>query len=217
METRHAPIALVTSSLPTLLRLEEPRIGRLFTPRMVANVSGTIESKVPWAADNDCFNGLDYDRWAHMLELISHPRLNSRRPGLLFVVVPDRVGDALETRRMFDEYAPEVIRRGHPAAYVLQDGETGATVPWADIEAVFIGGSTEYKVGPVARRLTAEAKDRGLWAHMGRVNTRGRYLYAAEIGCDSIDGSSFGRFPRLKVPALQGWMDEAEVAREAVA
>jgi hypothetical protein len=35
---------------------------------------------------------------------------------------------------------------------------------------------------------------RGLWIHMGRVNTKRRLSYAYRIGCDSVDGSQWSRW-----------------------
>lgn len=62
------------------------------------------------------------------------------------------------------------------------------------LSAVFIGGTTEFKLGATARAITAEAKRRGKWVHMGRVNTAQRVRYAKQIGCDSFDGTTFSRW-----------------------
>jgi hypothetical protein len=67
-------------------------------------------------------------------------------------------------------------------------------VPWDRISALFLGGSTHFKLGPDGARAAREAKRRGLWLHMGRVNTANRARYAATIGCDSFDGSKFSRW-----------------------
>jgi hypothetical protein len=65
-----------------------------------------------------------------------------------------------------------------------------------DAEAVFVGGSTTYKLGADAAASVAAAKGAGLWAHMGRVNSDKRFRYAASIGCDSVDGTKYARFKR---------------------
>ncbi len=41
---------------------------------------------------------------------------------------------------------------------------------WHRLDALFVGGSTYFKLGPTAAGLVREAKRRGLWTHMGRVN-----------------------------------------------
>lgn len=55
------------------------------------------------------------------------------------------------------------------AAYVLQDGQEHLPVPWEEIDAVFIGGSTAWKLGPHAARLVAQARARSKHCHLGRV------------------------------------------------
>lgn len=87
-----------------------------------------------------------------------------------------------------------------PLAYVIQDGIERVGVPWGDCAAVFIGGTTAFKLGPIARHCVELAKQYGAWVHMGRVNTIKRLMYAQQIGCDSVDGSGFARFPDAMIP-----------------
>lgn len=142
-----------------------------------------------WAADNAAFSGFDECAWLRMLDRIAGTT------GCRFVVVPDVVGSAVKTLALYHQHVRRVLSAGFPPAYVLQDGiEHTPGVPFS-AQAVFIGGTTAFKLGPVARAFTAEAKRRGLWVHMGRVNTMRRLRYAQHIGCDSIDGSGFARFP----------------------
>ncbi len=61
--------------------------------------------------------------------------------------------------------------------------------------ALFVGGATnEFKLGPAVEMIIAEARQRRVWTHMGRVNSLRRLAYAASIGCDSIDGTKWVRF-----------------------
>ena len=107
------------------------------------------------------------------------------------------VGLVLTTRDALDE----LHRRGLPAALVLQDGIPGPeAVPWDQIEAVFVGGSTEFKLGELAREIVGEATARGKWIHVGRVNSLRRIAYAKSIGANSIDGSSFSKFGDVQIP-----------------
>jgi hypothetical protein len=48
-----------------------------------------------------------------------------------------------------------------PIALVAQDGLEPLPVPWEQLEALFIGGSSRWKLGPHAARLVREAKERG--------------------------------------------------------
>lgn len=166
-----------------------PWIGQLIVPH-----AGNRITAPRWAADNAAFSDFDPVAYRRMVERIAaHPTPP------LFVAVPDVVGNAHATRHRF-AYWYEYLRPYRlPLAYVLQDGEREARVPWALIAAVFIGGSTAFKVGAEARALVCAAHARGRWVHMGRVNTARRILYAQQIGCDSIDGSGFSRYPREMV------------------
>lgn len=108
--------------------------------------------------------------------------------GCLFVTAPDVVGDSLTTTFQFHQWRPEMD--GLPVGYVSQDGLLDENIPWSDIDAFFIGGSTEWKMSDQAARQAREASRRGKWLHMGRVNSQQRMKYAKSIGCDSVDGTS---------------------------
>jgi EAL domain-containing protein (putative c-di-GMP-specific phosphodiesterase class I) len=53
---------------------------------------------------------------------------------------------------------------------------------------------------PQAASLVREAKERGMWVHVGRVNTLQRICWCMALGVDSIDGSGFARFTRARLP-----------------
>jgi hypothetical protein len=184
-------IAFITTSVPTLdkIRVHTWNVGRLFTPRMATGMTTTLASGYPWAADCDGFGGFHPRRYLKMLSNLPSDS------GCRFVVIPDKIGDAKETLSLFMRWQPIVKELDLPVAYVLQDGLESVGVPWDLTDVVFVGGTTEFKLGSVARKAVESAKERGKWAHMGRVNTAKRALYAREIGCDSFDGSSWGRFP----------------------
>ncbi|MDG4803681.1 hypothetical protein [Micromonospora sp. WMMD980] len=54
-------------------------------------------------------------------------------------------------------------------------------MPWHAIDALFIGGTTAWKLGPDAAHLAGQARRRGLWVHMGRVNSLWRLRHATAI------------------------------------
>src|SRR5262245_28444680 len=137
-----------------------------------------------WAADNGCFakgDAFRLDRFYAWLETLPRSRL-------LWAVAPDVYPDAAATLRRSGPILVELRRRGFKTAYVAQDGAEETAIPWDDLDALFLGGTTGWKLGRAARELVAEARRRGKWAHMGRVNSEARYRYAAMIGCDSADG-----------------------------
>jgi hypothetical protein len=164
-------------------------LGQLCTP----NIGNALVPGVQWAADNGCFSDRwDPGKWRDWL---------TRQPvTALFATVPDVVGDCTETRRRWDTYAPTVIDLGFPAAYVLQDGETRP--PWDEMAALFIGGSTAYKMSADTQRFTREAQDRGMWTHIGRVNSLPRMKAAVHDGYDSADGTYLTYGPDTNLPKL---------------
>lgn len=194
---------LVTTAHPQALKHQGEGFGRLLVPEHYPRARDTAEAGIPWAADNGCYQGLDERRYRKMLSAIEG------LPGCLFVTVPDVVGDARATLRLFRQWVDEVALLGQPVALVAQDGLKDADVPWGEIDALFVGGSTEFKEGSRAADLVAEAKDRGLHVHMGRVNGRRRLNYARLIGCDTVDGSGFSMFRDTWLPvAMEEWAKE---------
>lgn len=118
-----------------------------------------------------------------------------------WIVLPDRVGDALGTLELAERWWPR-LRGAGLLLLALQDGVEEAAV--LDVlrpgMGLFIGGSTAYKEQS-ARGWGRFARAHSLYLHMGRVNTVRRVSVAAEAGCHSIDGTSATRFattiPRL--------------------
>lgn len=169
---------LVHASPTTLGRHRRPNLGVLSSPRRVyMNVGGWR-----WAADNDAYSDWDAERYARMLDTIRGIPVPP-----LWVTAPDVVGDWEQTYDRFVLWAPWL--HGLPVAYVAQDGQPADRVPWGRIQALFVGGTTGFKMGSDAALLAREAKRCGLWLHMGRVNSNRRLRYAAALGCDSVDGT----------------------------
>lgn len=167
--------------------------GFLRTPHSGHRAEIAIELGMVWAMDNGCF--VRYEPKA----IISMMRRFQGMPGCQFMVAPDVVGNHEETLLMFRAWLGTIQRFGYPVAFVLQNGVAMDTVSWDSIHAVFIGGDTAFKYSEVVRDIVAEAKRRGLWAHMGRVNTHERIRYAKSIGCDSFDGTSYCIAPRINI------------------
>lgn len=191
-------LLLVSSSISTLGRRHADRnIGVLFQPRFLSRVEDAPREGWLWAADNDCFQGFDTEqqaRYSRMLDRVTDI------PGCLFVTCPDVVGDAAATFNLYLEWGARVLRTGQPLGYVAQDGATPGNVPWPAIGALFIGGSTGFKLSPEAAALVSEAKRRRIWVHMGRVNSWRRIEYAKSLEVDSVDGTSMSMFRETHLP-----------------
>jgi hypothetical protein len=190
-------LMLVTKADPTIRRHAHPALGRLVTPRHYSSIEATAHAGIPWAADNDAFSGFEPGAFMAMLDRLAG------LPGCLFVTCPDVVADAAATARRFARWAGAIRRTGLPVALAAQDGLDRLAVPWEEIDALFVGGSTTWKLSDHAARLVAEANARGIWTHMGRVNSARRLEWAKAIGCRSVDGTSYARFTDTHLPAAR--------------
>lgn len=177
-------------------------LGMIDTPAQ----GNTMEPGVEWCADNGCF-GKGYPGDAQWLEwLRTHP---GDRSLCLFATAPDVVGDFAATAERSRPWLPLIRDAGYPAALVAQDGmELSAWDCWDEIDTLFVGGSTAWKVGTDARNLVDVALSLGKWVHMGRVNTRKRLQYAHHIGCHSVDGTLLTYGPDKNLPLLLRWLAE---------
>jgi hypothetical protein len=138
-----------------------------------------------WAADNGRYGAPQNYTDAGFLAWLAKMPAES----CLFATAPDVVGDAAATLALSVPMFAPIRTAGYRVAFVAQDGLEDMAVPWDDFDALFIGGTTDWKLGEACRVIVAEAKRRGMWVHMGRVNSLRRMRYAESIGCDSADGT----------------------------
>ncbi|WDZ87206.1 hypothetical protein [Micromonospora cathayae] len=68
----------------------------------------------------------------------------------------------------------------------------------------------EWKVSDMAAQVTAEAKRRGKWVHMGRVNSAARLARATQMGVDSTDGTYLAYGPDINLIRLLGWLQPTD-------
>ena len=181
--------------------ISDPRLGWMASP----DIGNVLPSGSLWAYDNACFahpGEFDWDRWYRVLR-----RRLAESPNCLFIVAPDVPFDADGTIQRFEQYRDRLKVIGLPVAFCLQDGMGTEDVPWADIDAVFIGGSTAWKTGHEAGSIVSVAKERGKWVHMGRVNSLRRLRIAASLGCDSVDGTFLKYGPDTNWERMKAWFD----------
>lgn len=177
-------------------------LGYIDTP-----LQGNVRAPgVQWCADNGCF-GKGFSESAWWTWLVDNAASAS---DCVFAVAPDVVGDAAATIARSLPWLPKIRALGYPAAFVIQDGQESLPVPWDHFDVLFIGGSTEWKLGDAARRIVGEARRRGVHVHMGRVNSYRRFRYAEAIGCDSVDGTFLIFGPETNLPRLQRWIDRCD-------
>lgn len=152
-----------------------------------------------WALDNGCFTDSypgDEQYLAHLSRWLPHLEK------CLWVAVPDVVGDAAGTLDAWPRMADRIRALGYKACLVLQDGMTAADVAAAAPDAVFIGGTDDFKLGREARNILASFSGP---KHMGRVNSLKRLRYAWNIGCDTADGTVLAFDPQR---SIWDWADQ---------
>lgn len=159
---------------------------------------------VTWCADNGCY-GKGYpgdEKWIAWLASFTPAQIAACQ----FATAPDVVGDAAATHTRSQPWLGRIRALGYRAAYVAQNGLEHLAVPWDDFDVLFLGGDTDWKLGPAARTLAAAAKTHGKDVHMGRVNSERRLRYAQMIGCDSADGTYLAFGPDTNLPSLLAWL-----------
>jgi hypothetical protein len=196
------------------------RFGYLMTPNM-----GNKAPATTWGADTGCFTskGGDTFKFENYLSWLRGRPASSN----LFATAPDILADAEGTIARSMPCLPAIRALGFKAALVRQDGlEKVSEIPWSKFDCLFLGGRpltkdekkagvTEWKLSMAAAELVHEAKRRGLWVHMGRVNSHVRLKYAAAIGCDSADGTFLRFAPEENYGRMCQWFDKLESASRA--
>lgn len=197
-----AMILFVSGATKTMKRFRG-RTGELIVPGSGNAPDALALLPGRWAMDNGAFSGFNASAFMAMLQAFYYKR------GCRFVTAPDAVGDAYQTLKQWPFWRDVIRGAGFPPAFVAQDGVTVTDVPWPEIATLFIGGHTEWKLGQQAQTLIAYAKSRGLWVHMGRVNSQKRIWEATRMGCDSFDGSGFSRWADIRIPIGVAWSEQA--------
>lgn len=163
-------------------------VGQLLTPLTRYRLR---EPERPWAIDNGWFAGGDIDAFLALLAREAH-----RKADCLFVTAPDVVGSARRTLEVFERWRSRLD--GWKIALVCQDGQEDLPIPWDDIDAVFIGGSTNWKCGPDAAHIILAARALSKHVHVGRVNTPLRWEHFEKLGAHTCDGNGIGQRTHMR-------------------
>lgn len=163
-------------------------VGQLLTPLTRYRLRDPAK---PWAIDNGAFTNFNADAFVALLNRELH-----HRERCLFATVPDVVGSARRTLEVFERWKPQL--KGWKLALACQDGQEHMPIPWEDIEAVFIGGSTNWKCSDHAAQIVKAAKAIGKWVHAGRVNDASRWDHFEKLGADSADGTGIARYTHMR-------------------
>lgn len=163
-------------------------VGQLLTPLTRYRLR---DPERPWAIDNGGFKRLNIPAFRALLDRESH-----HKDKCLFVAAPDIVGSAQRTLELFERWLPELA--GWPVALVCQDGQESLPIPWDDIAAVFIGGSTNWKCSGHVVQIIKTAKLLGKHVHVGRVNDPQRWQHFEDLEVDSGDGTGLARYSHMR-------------------
>src|SRR5262245_21370781 len=188
-----------------------PWLGAMVTPNTGNSIERILAWRLVYCADNAAYNVRRFSADAY-LSLLKKLARCPVRP--VFVTVPDQVGNHEATAYLFERWLKTLARErllDLPLAFVLQDGVTPEEIPCGQIEALFIGSSDDFKEDVLLTcDILPEAKARGMFLHMGRVNSRSRLRPALRSGCDSVNGSSLSMFPRTWIPKFVRWIKELQ-------
>lgn len=181
-------------------------VGQLLTPLTGFRLR---DPEKPWAIDNGAFARFDPKAFAARLKRQEHDKRNC-----LFVTAPDVVGSARRTMEVFERWKDRLD--GWPIALAMQDGQEDLSIPWGDIKAIFIGGSTNWKLSECAAQCIKAAQALDKWVHVGRVNDPARFSHFEQLGVDSIDGSGIARYSHMREAISrrdhQGKIFESDIA-----
>jgi len=178
----------VWHSLPEAKRPRFGYIQNLYN----GGVAEGIRAGYPWLLDNGAFS----DKWNESTWLAALDKWKDYAGTCIAAVVPDVVGDAAATMARFDKYAPVIRAYGYPVAFVTQDGLRMEDVPWDSFDVLFVGGTDEHKFSD-AYQFILEAKRRGVWVHVGRVNSAIRLAEHFWMA-DSADGTTLSIEPSIR-------------------
>lgn len=196
---------LTTPSGPDVrYAMERGLIGCMTTPAQ----GNRIPDGAKFAADNGKF-GKGWpgpEAWFLWLK----DKVAGREADCLFAVAPDVPFNAIGTLAESAPWLPFIQSLGIPAAFAAQNDCEHGLIPWDDLDVLFLAGDTAWKTGPIAERLSREAKDRGKGVHMGRVNSLLRLRVAEWFGCDSADGTYVAFGPSKNLARALGWVAELE-------
>jgi len=165
---------------------EELVLGQLITP-----LTSYSDAGLPYGIDNGAFSRFDRKSFFRILE-----RQDNAVERCLFVAIPDVVGNARRTLEIWEQRY-KLCPPKWPMALVAQDGIEDMVIPWGEMKALFVGGSTLWKDSSCVVDIVKTAKTLGIHVHIGRVNTAPRYKHFAALGADTCDGSGIARFSHM--------------------
>lgn len=193
----------------------EHGIGLLVQPK--SRLHSRLDCYPVWAADNGAFSVHGEFCPKRFRSMLAQSKLREHASRCLFVAAPDVLKvlpngmvypNAVATLKQFPAWAEVIRDHGLPVALIAQNGLERMIddVPWSLVDALFVGGSTEWKLGRGARTCVQVAQQLGKRTHMGRVNSYKRLAMAQSWGVGSADGTFLSFAPDTNLPRLLAWL-----------
>ena len=148
---------------------------------------------LPYALDNGAYGchlrGEEF-KWEQFMHAVEWANQAVQKPR--WIVVPDVVGDAETTLRLWNRWS-EILRSdasGIPLALAVQDGMEPQDVSKLENQpdVIFIGGSTEWKEYSLESWTSHFPK-----VHVGRINGLRMLNRCEKAGAESCDGTGWFR------------------------
>ena len=183
--------------------IDNPMIGQIVTPQRWGL---KMDPKKIWCADNGMYSG-DI-KPAYFLSWLE--RVSIYRSTCVFACAPDVVANAVATLDYFRWYSWRIKSLGYPVALVGQDGlESLKFPPSHAYDALFIGGTTAWKMSEGSEYCIKKAQRDNKWIHVGRVNSDKRYKYFQLLGVNSVDGTYVIYSPKRNLNDLDRWTSQS--------
>jgi hypothetical protein len=172
-----------------------------------------------WGGDNGAFTMVGAFCPKRFRAMLAKKELREHASTCLFIAAPDVLkvmpngmvhADAVATLKQYAQWAHVIRDHGLPSALIAQNGLERMLddVPWDLVDALFVGGSTEWKLGRGARTCVQAAAALGKHTHMGRVNSYRRLARAQSWDVNSADGTFLSFAPDTNLPRLVAWLNQ---------
>lgn len=175
-------------------------LGHLYSP---GGQRGPFEH-LPYALDNGAYSAyLRQAAWDAQVfrQLLKWAADSEIQP--MWVACPDVVADTQRTLAQWDSWAQEIRAHGFKAALVVQDGMTDQDIAATEADALFIGGSTDWKWSNLYRLCELHPT-----VHVGRVNGYRGLVKCRDAGASSVDGTGWFRGDQTQLAGLKQFLFE---------
>ncbi len=181
------PYATSTRTKRNLAALAEAGWHLLLTPDIHTNPG------MPYAVDNGAYGC--WLRGEPFNEQAFRRLLQAKGAGADWVVVPDIVAAGDESLAYSLRWLAKCQEHAKRVLLAVQDGMKVEMLKphLSDRVGLFIGGTTEWKLASMPM-WGVLAKQTGCYLHVGRVNTKRRIRWCADVGADSFDGTSATKY-----------------------